>query len=338
MIRPCLRLTVGFAGVALFFLLLLLLQKAIFMVFNAHALRVADPRAIADALWRGLRFEGAALGLLLSPALFLYWGAAATGWRALRRTFVAYALVLSLAISVISLADLQYFGEAGARLTYEATSYFNLSMVPILAGAFALRPYLTVGSLVICLGLVWLTARAIGGLMRFSLPSPSGRALAPSILVLPVWIPVLIVAGRGGTQSEAVRIGDCRISTSPYVNGLCLDPVFSVLWSAMEPSRPEHQFYDEESNVRVVRRLLLEDEGAVVSREYPLLRRSPGTEQGNRKNVVLFILESWTARDVGALGGDPARRRSSTRWRSRERCSTSSSPTGCARRRGSSRS
>lgn len=34
-----------------------------------------------------------------------------------------------------------------------------------------------------------------------------------------------------------------------------------------------------------------------------MLRRSPGTERGNRKNVVLFVLESWTARHVGALGG-----------------------------------
>src|SRR5262249_3480724 len=101
----------------------------------------------------------------------------------------------------------------------------------------------------------------------------------------------------------AVRIGDCRISTNPYVNALCLDPVFSVLWSSMEPSRPEYHFSDEESNVRVVRRLLLEDEHEAVSRDYPLLRRSAGMELGNRKNIVLFILESWTARHVGVMGG-----------------------------------
>ena len=290
-------------GVALFFWMTLLLQKAVFLCFNLQALRVSGYSAIADGLWLGLRFQGATLGLLLSPALFLFWGAVATGWPALRRIFLAYTVGLSCVISLISLADLQYFAEAGARLSYEATSYLNLSMVPIVAGAFALHPYLSMASLLMCVWLAWLTARVMKGLLRYSVSASSGRALAPSMLALPLWIPLMIVAGRGGTQSEAVRIGDCRISTSPYVNALCLDPMFSVLWSALEPSRPEHQFYDEDSNVRVVRRLLLEDEQEALSRTYPLLRRSPGTERGNRKNVVLFILESWTARHVGVLGG-----------------------------------
>lgn len=47
------------------------------------------------------------------------------------------------------------------------------------------------------------------------------------------------------------------------------DPMFSVLWSSLEPSSPEYQFYDEESNVRAVRRLLLEDERETLSHEYP---------------------------------------------------------------------
>jgi len=303
MMRHCLRLTVGFVGLSLFFWMILLVQKGVFLCFNFHALRASGSHAIADSLWRGLRFEGAALALLLSPALFLFWAAAATGWPAMRRLLFVYGVGLSLVISLITLADLQYFAETGAHLTYEATSYLNLSMVPIVAGAFALHPYLSLTSLLMCMCLVWLTAHVMKRLIRFSLSAPGGRALVASMLAFPVWIPLMIVAGRGGTQGEALRIGHCRISTSPYVNGLCLDPMFSVLWSSLEPSSPEYQFYDEESNVRAVRRLLLEDERETLSHEYPLLRRSPGTERGNRKNVVLFVLESWTARHVGALGG-----------------------------------
>jgi len=111
MMRHCLRLTVGFVGLSLFFWMILLVQKGVFLCFNFHALRASGSHAIADSLWRGLRFEGAALALLLSPALLLFWAAAATGWLAMRRLLFVYGVGLSLVISLITLADLQYFAE-----------------------------------------------------------------------------------------------------------------------------------------------------------------------------------------------------------------------------------
>src|SRR5262245_59748452 len=79
-IRQCIRLTVGFVGATLFFWMILLGHKGVFLCYNLRALSRTGHGAIADALWRGLRIEAAALALLLGPLSFLFWGAATTGW------------------------------------------------------------------------------------------------------------------------------------------------------------------------------------------------------------------------------------------------------------------
>ncbi|MDH7500832.1 MAG: LTA synthase family protein, partial [candidate division NC10 bacterium] len=59
----------------------------------------------------------------------------------------------------------------------------------------------------------------------------------------------------------------------------------------------------EESDLRMVRRLLDCDDLPPPSPRYPLRRFSSESEGGNRKNLVIFLLESWSAKDLGCLGG-----------------------------------
>ncbi len=114
---------------------------------------------------------------------------------------------------------------------------------------------------------------------------------------------VMIVAARGGPQSPSLRLGDSCISTSPYINAVCLNPIYSIFTSTFLPSE-KFTFSTEEANVRTVRELLDIGQSPVVDKNYPLLRISQGTESGNRKNVVIFILESWSGKDIGCLGSE----------------------------------
>jgi len=299
------RFTTGLLGVYFFFWVLLLALKGVFVWFNWRYLRVIGYSHIVYAFWEGLCFEAATLAYLLSPALLLFYTVAATKWRLLRRIVFIYLVALSLLLSLICLTDLQYFAEAGTHLTSQATAYLNLSIVPIISGAFILHPWLSSISLVACLTIMWLSMHVMHRMIDLSLPRDAPGFFKGCMLSLPVWLGLVVLAARGGVQGLPLNIGDCRISTNPYLNALCLDPAYSVLRSSFMPSKPEYQFYDNEFNIHIVRQLLLEDEQAAVWPEYPLLRSSVGIEQGNRKNVVIFILESWTARNVGVLGGSP---------------------------------
>jgi phosphoglycerol transferase MdoB-like AlkP superfamily enzyme len=81
------------------------------------------------------------------------------------------------------------------------------------------------------------------------------------------------------------------------------NPIYSIITSTFLPSG-KFTYSTEEANVRTVRELLDIGQSPLVDKNYPLLRISQGTEGGNRKNVVIFVLESWSGKDIGCLGSD----------------------------------
>jgi phosphoglycerol transferase MdoB-like AlkP superfamily enzyme len=109
---------------------------------------------------------------------------------------------------------------------------------------------------------------------------------------------------RGGVQRTPLSVGDALISTNPYINALCLNPAYSTLRTVLVSSRISDHHSQEAENIRTVK-LLLDVPNPSIQPDYPLLRLSKGTPGGNRKNVVLFILESWGGKEIGVLGGSP---------------------------------
>jgi phosphoglycerol transferase MdoB-like AlkP superfamily enzyme len=301
--KPLARFLAGILGIYLFFALILLGFKVVFACANWPSLHEAGWRLIAQAFWKGMRFDAAALGYLLLPALLLYYAAGATRGRFCRRLLLVYGVALSVLTPLVCLADVQYFAESGKHLTYEATAYLNLSLTPIVLGAFQLHPGLSWLSLLACLALLVAGASLFRWLLQNSLPPAGTRASRGTFLTLPIWVALSWVAIHGGIRGRPLHVGNASISANPYINGLCLDPLYAIVRTSLSPARPEFQFYTKESNIRTTRQLLVPSESASLRPDYPLLRQSAGTPQGNGKNVVLFVLESWSGKDVGILGG-----------------------------------
>src|SRR5262249_34741652 len=119
-----------------------------------------------------------------------------------------------------------------------------------------------------------------------------------------VFLLLLLIGARGGLQPQPLQIGDSFISGRPYLNAVALNPIYSAFGTLLARSERPAAF-DEAASIDTVRTILELDAAnssaqhafGVVSAEYPLLRESSGTAQGNRKNVVLFLLESWNAKD-----------------------------------------
>jgi len=121
----------------------------------------------------------------------------------------------------------------------------------------------------------------------------------------PFTLAVGFVAARGGLGHYPLNIGDALISPNPALNAVSLNPVYSVLRTVFRASERQYAFYGEAQNLGTVRRLLGLEETEPEDPTYPFSRTSPGTPRGNRKNVILFVLESWSAKDVTCLRGRP---------------------------------
>ncbi len=303
---PVLRFIIGIPLIFGFFLILVLLLKIVFVIANWASFSLIDYGAMAHSLYKGLRFDFAALVYLLGPAVLFYHLAALINRRGLRWLLITYLVSIAIITLFLWLADVQYFQEAGKHFTYEAFVYLNTSIAPVILGAFRLHPWISSLSLLCCLVLGVVTGLLFHRLLTYCLVPLSIKPLV--ILLYTIHLGIMtglgIIAARGGLQLYPINISYAMISPNPYLNALCLNPVYSVLYTIIHSSR-QIQFFDEAFNLQSVKKMLsIEEDTHSAPAKYPLLRMSPGTDQGNRKNIVMIILESWSAKDMGCLGGD----------------------------------
>jgi phosphoglycerol transferase MdoB-like AlkP superfamily enzyme len=298
--RTILNFLAGLPLIFVYLLLLTLALKLVFLAKNWSALQPAGYGPIVWALWKGLRFDTAILSYLLLPAIPLYFAAFLTQWRSLKWVLGGYLAIISFLNSLLWLADLQYFEETGKHFTSELLDYLGPSIWPDISSAFKLHPLLSALSLIACAGIGAISALGFKWLWKRCLSAGETRR-AYYLLALPIFILLGCIGARGGLQSFILNVGDSLISPNPYLNALCLNPVYSSFRTSSSPKQSV-RFYREESNIRTVRELLGGGGSAFLSSRYALLRESPGIAEGNRKNVVIFLLESWSGKDVGCLG------------------------------------
>jgi hypothetical protein len=133
-------------------------------------------------------------------------------------------------------------------------------------------------------------------------------------LVLLILIPLEIVFIRGGLQAKPMGVRSAYLNESVELGGLTLNGLYTSLFSLAER-------FDGRDPVTQLTRLASGDAAAdrqavlerivasppeIAEPEYPLLRRFQDAPEGPRRwNVVVLILESWSAKFVGALGAEP---------------------------------
>ncbi len=295
------RFVLGFLGLFVAVVVALSILKTIFVVAHWPELKEAGASEVVRALLLGLRFSGSAAAMLLSPAIFLWYAMAVVPRRSLRRIFAVYIGFVAFLIPVTVISDFLYFQESGKHFTYEATAYLGADAWPMISGAFSMHPWALFGALAGCLLAGLAGTITANRLARACIPAEH-RPQRKWLLTLPVIGGLGLVCLRGGVGQFNMSIGDAVISSDPYINALCLDPVYAALRTALSPE-PTFQFHTEADNVRTVRELLDIPASQAASERYPLVRESAGTPQGNRMNVVIFLLESWSGKDIGCLGG-----------------------------------
>lgn len=274
--------------------------KLLFVFSNWEVFSNAGAGAVARAWSKGLRFDLAAAVLLLIPVFVLWCVATAVRGRLWRGVLCGYMAFLGLALAALTIADVQYFAEAGKHLTYEILAYLGPASLPVIRGAFELHPVLLSIGLVACFGAALATGMLARRLLAACIPAQGPRR-PMRLLTLPVLAALGFLAVRGGGRLP-MGVGDAAISPDPYLNALCLNPAYAVLMTSFSAERP-YRFQTEAENVRVTRAAFGIPSETPLDPRYPLLRESSGTPQGNGLNVVLFVLESWSATDMGCLGG-----------------------------------
>jgi arylsulfatase A-like enzyme len=221
------------------------------------------------------------------------------------------------ALNLVLLASTYNFTFNNKHLGWEFTAYLN-DLTTLLGGISERSPLLLLGWALLFPALVggglwYLVRRPPAPLAARN--SSNARTVRP-----PVWsgfgpllgvelflLGLLALALRGGWQENPLRAPDAIRYDTSYLNTVPLNGLFTITRDVQDRS-DFIKFYDQAENTRTVRAILDRPE-AFRSPDYPLLRYMPPRPTplpGSRPpNLVLIILESFTAKYLQVHGGNP---------------------------------
>lgn len=267
-----------------------LLQQVCFLYFHPGALKGIAAEAVRYSFRRALPMDIAAACYLSMPVALLCIPLFLREVRWLRnviRTYIGLAVVLSAFISV---TDIALFHAWGTKINHKALSYLVYPKEAMIAATGEPIAQLVVVMIAQCAVALFIQSRIDH--KRSFLMRPTWQRM-----VVPVLIPALLLVGmRGGPQDDPINRSWSYHTVHPILNLGSLNGVWNVIVLLAEPPEFETNPYafmtTEEAQARFDR---LHAPGSGARRMILTMERP---------NIVMVMLESWTADVVGALGGD----------------------------------
>lgn len=279
-----------FGVLALLLLGLFLAQRHLFLAFGHSALQGVPARDVLLAHWHALGMDLSTTGYVLLvavvisiPLLFVEVVQLRTGIRCLLMAFI----VLSALVNVV---DIGLFDAWGVKIDRKALSYLRYPGEVLGAVSAGRAALLLLVALVQCLLFIFLLNKIDHG-RNFRTGSRAGRIGAA--LVVPL---LCVVALRGGPQDDPINKSWSWFSAHPVLNLAALNSMWNALETLVEPAEftanPYAYMPAEEAEL-----IFLQGRSPAGRPEQHIL----STE---RPNILMILLESWTADVIEPLGGE----------------------------------
>lgn len=250
------------------------------------------------AFVNGVRFDMATIGIFfLIPSLFylvtikskLYY----RFWR-----FVFAALTLWLIVMVSS--DTVYFSFTERRASIELLLFFE-NIVEITVMLFTQYWYYML-LLMLVLFLVYKLYYIL--VIKPSLKVENFIKPLLSVLIIPVVMIISVIVIRGGLQTRPLTTAMAFQNENAFLGNLALNGAYTSLTALYKKDTIPTRFKYTAEKADAIRRLLYKnpDNSIFVDKEYPFYRKHIPPRKQQNYNVVVFILESWSAADLKIFG------------------------------------
>lgn len=275
-------------SVFLFFVVVFLLFKSIFTIVHST---IGGGVGFVDffaVLYHGLSMDMSTSGYLTAfPALLTI----ASVWVSpslIRRILAVYFVLVALVLTCVFVADIAIYPYWGYH--FDSSIFLYLSS-PSESLASATTTQLVVG----VSALLILTTILIVAMFKLLLKQVKqfdrlmGIRMLGSAIVLVLVTGVLFLPIRGGFTVSTMNVGRAYFSDNMFLNHAAVNPHFNLLYSATKSEKFEkqYQFYERTKAEDVFGELTKHTSDSI----HVLLKT-------NRPNIVLFILESFSAEAV----------------------------------------
>jgi phosphoglycerol transferase MdoB-like AlkP superfamily enzyme len=282
----------------LFWLLFFALSRALFLLYHFKSSQQLDGSTVAGTFVYGLRLDASAAAYLCLLPFLLFILSSPWPRFPLGRIVAVYSSVAAVGLSALVTADLELYRAWGFRLDDTPLQYLN-SPAEMAASAGSSPVVMLSLCLVGLLAAGWYLYNKVVGPLP-ALPPWFSRLRAAFAGLL--YLALLIVPLRGGTQQIPVNQSDVYFSPTQFANHAAINAPWNLMSALLLRSeeRPPVAFMPDST----ARRL--------VAGVYPLAAGilAPADSTASilaepRPNVLFIILESFTAKLVGSVGGEP---------------------------------
>lgn len=250
-----------------------------------------DAAEIAGVFWYGLRMDASFTGYIcILP--FLLW-LIKSCYPAFRVKIIirVYTIILIFLFSFLTVADLELYTAWGYRMDATPLEYF--SSPEEMAGSVSSSPVWILLLIFLVLSFLFVF------LYRFADPFMGRkikRVSVGNIIISLVLLAILFIPIRGGIQKIPMNLSDVYFSEKLFADHAAINLPWNISFSLLNRNNPENpfQYFPPEKAQHLVDKLYQTD-----SIPSPQILSVP------KPNVIFIILESFTAKLVGSMGGTP---------------------------------
>ena len=273
-------------------------QKPVFMAYYAVEAAGAGFRGWIDVLWHGLTLDMTVAGYvtalpILVTLLSLWLRLPEKVWRGVLTTWF---VLVAVTTAVIFAVDVALYEHWGFRIDSTVLIYLADPEEAMASVDFWLGVRQTLLAAAYAAGMIWVYRRILG---VFDGRTVGWRVASLGSLAVVMLAGFDFLAIRGGTGASVANVSKVYFSPTQFLNHAATNPVFSFLASLGDrvDYADEYPFFDEA--VRAAKFDALRGDGSAAGLTEPVLNTA-------RPNVVIVILESFARTVMDAeVGGEP---------------------------------
>lgn len=273
-------------------------QKPVFMAYYAVEAAGAGFRGWIDVLWHGLTLDLTVAGYvtalpILVTLLSMWFRLPEKVWRGV---LTGWFVLVAVATAVIFAVDVALYEHWGFRIDSTVLIYLTDPEEAMASVDFWLGVRQTLLAAVYAAGMIWAYRRILG---IFDGRTVGWRVASLGSLAVVMLAGFDFLAIRGGTGASVANVSKVYFSPTQFLNHAATNPVFSFLASLGErvDYADEYPFFDE--TTRAGKFDALRGNGPAAGASEPVLNTA-------RPNVVIVILESFARTVMDAeVDGQP---------------------------------
>ncbi len=279
----------------LFWMLTFAVSRLVFILFY-HQMMSAEHISFFEKLsvfYHALKLDFATASYLMIIPVFLLILQLMLKFKILEKINKIYTTILVLLYSFISAGEIGLYGEWKIKLNVKALYYLQNPSEVINSAENSSIVFLSLFVILFTVGLFWVYNRFF---FLSIVPSGKLRWLYAAILLL--LSPFLVLGMRGGFQQIPINQSEVYFSKKLILNHAATNNAFNLYISVIENyknlEKNPYKFYPTDEAEKTVAEIYHQKNDSTIK----ILNTT-------KPNVVLFLMESWSADLIESLGGEP---------------------------------